>query len=84
METATEARPSDTVEACRRRDMLSFSAPSPAHGHCSPKAVSRQKLSGTKAAWLAPSVTTAVGYDPKQLILAVGRIGNLFRPMVPS
>lgn len=43
-----------------------------------------RELSGTKAAWLTFSVATAVGCNPKQLILAVGQIASLFRAMVPS
>ena len=44
METAIEARSSDTMEGCRQCDMLPFFVRLPAHGHCSPEAVSKQKL----------------------------------------
>lgn len=40
-----EARSGDTMEGCSRCDVLPFSSPSTAHGHCTLKVENRKKLS---------------------------------------
>lgn len=76
METANdgnskEARSGDTMEGCSQCDVLPFSPPSQAHGHCAPEAVSRQKLEKLGLHGSLCPAATAVGCAVWELILAI-------------
>ena len=56
-----EASAGDTMESYSRCDVLPFSPPSPAHGHCEPEVVSRKKLSKLRLHGSLPPAAMAVG-----------------------
>lgn len=68
-----EARSGDTMGDCSECDLLSISYPSPAYGHCAPKAVSIEKLWKLRLRARLPPAAMAVGCDVWKLILAIER-----------